>query len=110
MKTNEMQLLLAFLSHDPAEAASLEQLSTELLCSPKDVEKRIETARLAGHLIVENAQGYFIAPDYATFAQWRADRVIPVLVGHLDVLGAMGRAARRQFRVADAPDELLLTG
>ena len=109
MDTKNTRMLLAFLSHDPAEAAPLEQLSAKLLCSPKDIETHIEEARLKGHLIVEDEHGYFIASDYHTFAQWRANRVIPVLVNYLDVLNAMGRAARRQFGVDDTR-ELRLTG
>jgi biotin operon repressor len=110
MKTNETWLLLKFLSRDPAEAAPLEQLSAELLCSPTDVEMLIEEARLKGHLIVEDDHGYYIAPDYTAFARWRAERVIPILVGHLDTLRAMGLAARRQFGEPDTSTELLLTG
>ena len=70
------------------------------------VDYWVDQARLAGHLIIENNQGYLLAPDFDSFNQWRKQYVIPKLVYTLDMLRAMGASAKAQFDREDDPDSV----
>ena len=70
----------------------------------KLVKRAIVEARLQGHLILENARGYYLASDYDQFDAWRKEYVIARMTALLDMLHAMGRSAKQEFGRDDAPD------
>ena len=70
----------------------------------KLVKHCIEAARQQGHLILENARGYYLASDYDQFDAWRKEYVIARMTALLDMLHAMGKAAKQKFGRDDAPD------
>jgi hypothetical protein len=91
--------LLEKLSTRPDVAKTTALLAVEMHTDVERVLEWIQRARAAGHLIIENNRGYYIAPDYESFCAWRKQVVIPDLVYTLDMLHAMGMAAKRQFNV-----------
>ena len=102
-------------------SAGINRLLAELADGPKPgsaiftheqwpVDYWVEQARLAGHLVIENDQGYLIAPDFESFNRWRKQYVIPKLVSTLDMLRAMGASARTQFNREDDPDSVFPLG
>lgn len=89
---------------DKSKTPALLSLETEM--TEEEVENGITEARLRGHLIVQNATGYFLAQSYAVFNKWRRDYVVVELVYTLDMLRAMGMSAKQKFDREHDPDSI----
>jgi hypothetical protein len=98
-RTYYIEQIVSRLLADADLPACPRHLADELGTTESWIEFWVEEARMDGHLVLENEDGYYLAPTYEDFDQWRKDTIIPRLTRELDKLHAMGKQAKEQFHL-----------
>ena len=99
MDRNEKKsTLLAELNLVGATAAmSVGLLAYTIKDSPNTVEALIQELRVEGHIILDNARGYWLCKSQAEYEKWRDVIGLPRAKAYIAALSGMANSAKAQW-------------